>query len=256
MNTKFLTIASASYLLLFSFNLFAQDLTDAEVKEGITKTWYAVTVGEAEGGEMRPTKRKESLTFNADGTLTIKDGEMEIPAKWEYQGDMVINAKMSFQGIEREAKLVIREMTGDELVIVDPDRSVATGYSTSPPDPNAPKPRTAPLVVNSVSTIEVDKWTGLHPFNKKVITTVDGKQEKVDAIGVIVLVPVNGKKTFRINDDGLTTDLEVSGGSVIAGEKHFGFVTDDPEFAGEVVFREDGSFYVFRDKDQSVVEYI
>ena len=88
------------------------------------------------------------------------------------------------------------------------------------------------------------------------MVSVDGKEEKVDAVGVVILLMIDGKKTLRINDDGVTTDIVVSGGSEIAGSKHYGFVTDDPELAGEIVFNGDGSFYVFRDKDQSSVAYV
>jgi hypothetical protein len=225
-----------------------------KIKKDLVNTWYAINVGEPEGGEMRPTKRKEVFIFNSDGTLIIKDGEMEIPGKWEYLGDSKLKAGISFQGMEREVEISIRELTSDKLVLVDPDR--ATEYSTTPPDPNAPKPRTAPLVVGSDSNYDVDQWTGLHPFNKKLITSVDGSQEKVDAVGVIVLLMINGEKTLRVNDDGLTTDIVVSGGSEIAGQKHFGFVTDDPELAGEIVFNGNENFYIYRDKDQSTIEYI
>ncbi|WNJ17867.1 hypothetical protein [Pontibacter sp. G13] len=253
MNRIIFSACMAFSLFLMDLQSFAQNPN--QVQEALGKTWYAVKVGEPEGGEMRPTRREEVLMFNLDGTMKIKaDGGNEYNGTWEYQPESsTIHAEISFQGMERETELKIRKLTDDQLVLVDPQR--ATEYSTSPRDPNV-KPKEAPTVVNSVSTIEVENWTGLHPFNQKVMTSADDQRQKVESIGVIVLIRNGNQKVLRINDDGVTTDIPVSEGSEIAGERHFGFVTDDPTMAGEVVFREDGSFYIYRDQDQSVTEYV
>ncbi len=241
--------------LLSNHNGFSQDAT--EVTEALTTTWYAHYIGQPDGTNMNPTERKETWTFNKDGSMHLINGRMnmEFDGTWEYLEETnSIRATLKIEDKEEKAEFPILRISKDSLVLVNPG-DYAIQYTTSPPDPKL-KPKTAPLVVNSVSTIEVDEWTGLHPFDHKVIISADNNVEKVASIGVVVLLIIDGKKTLRINDDGLTTDIEVTGGSEIAGQKHFGFVTDDPELAGEVVFDSDGNFYVYRDKDQSTVEYI
>ena len=245
------TLLLFGLILLFIPKSFSQDAE--EIKSTLANTWYAVKVGEPEGGEMNPTSRKETLTLNADGTMHVKDGNIEMDAKWELEGTEKINVTISFDGGEQVMGVTIREVSENKLVLVFPQKS--TEYSTSPPDPSI-QPKKAPLYVGSDSNINGVEWSGLHPFNKKIMVSVDGKEEKVDAVGVVILLMIDGKKTLRINDDGVTTDIVVSGGSEIAGSKHYGFVTDDPELAGEIVFNGDGSFYVFRDKDQSSVAYV
>lgn len=243
-------------LLLFSLSaLVAQD--SEEVKNALSKTWYKYKVGDAEGGEMRPTKKSVVLDISKDGTLTIQEGEMTLDASWEYiKASNDLRVTMYFNGNMEVANLGIQELKDNTLVLLNSKASVLEEYSTSPPDPDAPAPREAPTVVNSVSTINVDAWSGLHPFNIKVITSIDDKVERKEAIGVLVLLNSGGKKILRINEDGLTTDIEVSNATEIASEKHFGLLTEDAQFSGEIVFRPDGSHYLFRDKDQSIIEYI
>ncbi len=249
------TLSMITACLLFNHTGFSQDAT--EVTEALTTTWYAHYIGQPDGTKMNPTERKESWTFNEDGSMHLKNGRMnmEFDGTWEYLDETnSIRAVLKIMDNEEMAEFPILRITKDTLVMVNPG-SYAIQYTTSPPDPNI-KAKTAPLVVNSVSTIEVDEWTGLHPFNHKVIISADDSIEKVESVGVVVLLIINGRKTLRLNDDGVTTDIEVSGESVIAGQKHFGFVTDDPELAGEVVFDSEGNFYVYWDKNRSTVEYI
>ncbi|WP_276388335.1 hypothetical protein [Eudoraea chungangensis] len=243
-------------LLLFSLSaVVAQDT--AEIENGLSKTWYKAKVGNAEGGAMVPTKKNAVLDISKDGTLTIKEGEMTLDASWEYiQASRDLRVTMDFNGNMQVADLRIQELKDNKLVLLNSKALVVEEYSTSPPDPDAPAPRDAPTVVNADSNINAEEWSGLHPFNYKVIKTADGKVEKIEAIGVLILLQSGGKHILRINDDGLTTDIEVSKGSDKTSGKHFGFVTNDPEMNGEIVFKPDGSHYIYREKDQSTVEYI
>lgn len=242
-------------LLPIGFTICFQDGFSQDISKQLINTWYAVRVGEPEGGEMNPTKRKEVFMFKDDGSLTIKDGDYEIPAKWEY-----VAAKESIEvtitgldGKEKIVEVIVREISNDKLVLISPQN--ATEYSTSPPDINTPKPRTAPLMVNSASNMEPEKWTGLHPFNRKIVK-IDSMTEKTKAIGVLILLYNNGKKIVRINEDGLTTDVEVGDQSMIEGEIQVDLVSEDPAIAGKIIFREDNTPYFLREEDGALIDYI
>ena len=245
-----------SLILFFTFQVYAQDAD--KIISQLSTTWYSVRVGEPEGGPMNPTTKPEVLTFNTDGTMSVKQMRDEKPVEgtWEYNPESGIKVTFDFNGEDFVIDISIREISDTKVVLVFPQK--ATEYSSTPPDPNAtpePEIKPAPLVVGSVSTINVEEWSGLHPFNIKRTYTADDQVEEAEAIGVLILLYVDGKQIIRLNEDGNTTDIPVSGGSDIAGEKHFGLVTEDPEMAGEIVFRQDNSWYFYRDKDQSAVEY-
>ena len=253
MRPQLKNLSTLTLTLLIAFQALSQ--SSGELPTTLLKTWYAVKVGNPEGGEMSPTSSKEILTFNSDGTLNIKDRDLSIDAKWEYIHDSkTINATINLDGNERVVELAVRNLTDSTLLLVSPQK--ATAYSILPPDPNAPKPRKAPLVVNSVSTIDVDSWSGLHPFNYKITESKNGEIESHEAIGVFILLHIEGKNILRWNEDGLTTDIEVAKGPEIEDEMLFDLVTEDPEFAGQVVFREDNSIYFNLKKNMSKVEYI
>ena len=246
-------------LLLTSLSLGiilqASSQNGGDIQTALSKTWYAVKVGEPEGGEMRPTSRSEIFTFNTDGSMQIQAEGQTVDAQWEYLEDSkIIKASFVYDGNEIVTELNVRNLTDNTLVLVSPQR--ATEYSDSPPDPNAPKPRTAPLVVGSDSNIDVANWTGVHPFNHKVTKTKEGETESVEAIGVLILLKVDGKDIVRLNEDGLTTDIAVAPGIEEHGEIQFDLISEDPEFAGKIVFREDNSMYFYRDEDGSQVDYI
>ncbi|MCL6266517.1 hypothetical protein [Flagellimonas myxillae] len=241
-----------SFVLCINFQAFAQD-GNAPAK--LLKTWYAVKVGEPEGGEMFPTKNKEILTINADGTMNISDSGFDISANWEYLKESeALKVTPNLQGNEKVVDLTIRDLNDNTLVLVSPQK--ATEYALSPPDPNAEKPRTAPLYVNSDSTIDVANWSGVHPFNYKVATLSDGGTKSEEAIGVLILLKIDGKNIVRFNENGLTTDINVSAGQEIDGEMHFDLLTTTPEFSGKIVFRTDNSSYLLLEQDKSTVEYM
>ncbi len=207
---------------------------------------------------MRPSERKEVWTYNADGTLTFKEEKMglELSGTWEYLPESnSLRAAISFEGNQEVGEFPINTITDESLVLAHPDQQLAIEYKTTPPDPNR-KIRKAPLVVGSESTIEVENWTGLHPFNTKLLISENGNTEVIESIGVIILIRSGEKNIFRVNDDGLTTDIEVSEPEEIDGALHFELITDDPEFAGKAVFNSDQSFYVLRASDQVKIEYV
>lgn len=253
MNLQSRLLLAFSFVLCINFQALAQD-GNAPAK--LLKTWYAVKVGEPEGGEMLPTKNKEVFTFNSDGTMNIKaDNGMEVNAKWEYLKESeALKVTLNLQGNEKVVDLAIRDLNDNTLVLVSPQK--ATEYALSPPDPNADPPRTAPLYVNSDSTIDVANWSGVHPFNFKVTKFSDGSTKSEEAIGVLILLKIDGKNIVRFNENGLTTDINVSAGQEIDGEMHFDLLTTTPEFSGKIVFRTDNSSYLLFEQDKSTVEYI
>ncbi len=244
-------ITSALFILIIVPGV-AQDGTF--VQKNLINTWYKVKVGNADSGEMRTSQNKEVYTFNANGVVTIETNQISFEATWEYLEDsQEIKCVANIQGREEQVIFKLLELTDSKLVLVG--RGIATEYGLTPPDPDAQQDRTAPLVVNSDSTINVSEWSGLHPFNTKITTTSNNQKSQQGAIGVLVLLNINGKKIIRINEDGLTTDIPVLEPTKIGGQMHFGLITEDPELAGEVVFREDNSFYFYRDTNQDIVEY-
>ena len=256
MKHYFTVLSFLGLLLLFTTSAYSQDAE--QIKKQLANTWYAHNIGQEDGSDMRPSKRKEVWTFNPDGTLIFKDEKVGFEANgtWEYLPESnSLKAAITFQGNEQVGEFGIHSITDETLVLAHRDQQLAIEYKTTPPDPNR-KIREAPLVVNSESTIEVENWTGLHPFNTKLLTAENGNSEVIESIGVIVLIKSNGKNTFRVNDDGLTTDIEVSEPQEIDGALHFDLLTDDPEFAGKAVFNSDQSFYVLRASDQVKIEYV
>ena len=248
---KILLLTGLSLGIIFQ----ASSQNGGDIQTALSKTWYAVKVGEPEGGEMRPTSRSEIFTFNTDGTMQIQSDGQTVDPQWEYLEDSkIIKSSFVYDGNEIVTELVIRDLNDHTLVLVSPQNAME--YSDSPPDPNAPKPRTAPIVVGSESTIDVDNWSGLHPFNYKITETSQGETESKEAIGVLILLKGNGKNILRLNEDGLNTDIEVGPAEEMDGEMQFELMSDDPEFAGKIIFREDNSMYFYRDEDMSKVEYI
>ncbi|SHG56156.1 hypothetical protein [Flagellimonas flava] len=253
MHLQLRLLLSFSLVLCINFQTLSQD---GNAPTELIKTWYAVKVGEPEGGEMHPTRNKEIFTFNADGTMNIKaENGMEVNAKWEYLKESeALKVTLNLEGNERIVDLAIRDLNGNKLVLVSAQK--ATEYALSPPDQDADPPRTAPLFVNSDSTIDVANWSGVHPFDHKVTKFSDGGIKSEEAIGVLILLKGNGKNIVRINEDGLTTDIDVSEGEAIDGEMHFNLLSEDPRFHGKIVFRSDNSNYLFLELDKSTVEYM
>ena len=252
MNLQSRLLLSFSLVLSFNFQALAQD---GNTPTELIKTWYAVKVGNPEGGEMHPTQKKEIISIKADGTMDISDNGFDISAKWEYLKEPeALKVTLNLEGNERIVELVIRDLNENKLILISPQK--ATEYALSPPGPDADPPRTAPLFVNSDSTIDVANWSGVHPFDYKVTKFSDGGMKSEEAIGVLILLKGNGKNIVRINEDGLTTDIDVSEGEAIDGEMHFNLLSEDPKFHGKIVFRTDNSNYLFLEQDKSTVEYI
>jgi hypothetical protein len=247
-------LLSSTLILFVTFKALSQNYGD--VPESLLNTWYAIKVGEPEGGELQPTSKKEALTFNSDGTINIQAGnDVNMNGKWEYlQESEIIRVTLSIEGNERIVDLTIRDLTDKSLVLADPQK--ATEYALKPPDPNGVKPRTAPLVVGSDSNIDFKSWTGLHPFNYKVTETIQGQILNDEAVGVLILLKVDGNNIVRLNENGITNDIKTSKGKEIDGEMHFDFITQDQELSGKIVFRSDNSSYILYEKDKSKVEYI
>jgi hypothetical protein len=247
---------SSALIVFITIQAFSQNTSN--VPESLLKTWYAIKVGEPEGGEMQPTNRKEALTFDSDGTMNIEArNDVNMSAKWEYlQESKTIRVTLSIRGNEQVTDLTIRDLTDTSLVLESLQDVVVKEYALTPPDANAAKPRTAPLYVGSDSNIDFKSWSGVHPFNYKVTETVEGELLSEEAIGVLILLKIDGNNILRLNENGLTADIKTSQGQEINGEIHFNLITQDPELSGKIVFRSDNSSYLKFKKDKSKVEYI
>lgn len=246
----------SSVLLLFiTFQTFSQNSDN--VPKSLFKTWYAIKVGDTEVGEMKPTTRKEALTFISDGTMTIEDRDVKMNAKWEYlKESKTIRVTLNIRGNEQVVELILRDLTDSSLVLISPKDFKVTEYALTPPDMNAAKPKTAPLYVGSDSNIDFKSWSGVHPFNYKVTETVEGELISEEAVGVLILLKINGNNILRLNENGMTTDLKTSQGEEINSEMHFNLITEDPELSGKIVSRSDNSSYLIFEKDKSKVEYM
>jgi len=246
---------------LTSVVIYSNSITNNDpdkIKKQLAQTWYSHNIGKEDGSEMRPSKRKEVWTYNTDGSMIFKELKMgmEFKGTWEYlSASKKLKLTLDINGNEEAGEFPIISISDSSMVLSYPEQQFAVEYKTTPPDPNR-KIREAPFYTNSVSTIDFENWTGLHPFNQKVITSSDGNTTKLASVGVIVLLQSNGKRILRVNDDGLTTDIETGDPAEIDGEIHYQLMTDEVEFAGKLVFRNDKSFYLFNDKDQSTTEYI
>ncbi|MEE4259877.1 MAG: hypothetical protein V2I62_08960 [Bacteroidales bacterium] len=247
---------SSALILFITIQAFSQNTSN--LPKPLLKTWYAIKVGESEGGEMQPTTRKEALTFDSNGTMKIEAGnDVNMSAKWEYvQESETIRVTLSIRGNEQLIDLIIRDLSDTSLVLESPQDFKVTKYALTPPDLNAAKPRTAPLYVGSDSNIDFKSWSGLHPFNYKVTETAEGELLSEEAIGVLILLKIDGNNILRLNENGLTTDIKTSQGQEIKGEMHFNLITQNPELSGKIVFRSDNTSYILFEKDKSKVEYI
>ena len=247
----------ASICIIFCAALSGWSQNGVDISKKLVKTWYKVKVGDIHSHEMFPSEKEEVLFILADGVLKVKERNNVIQGKWEYIEDsQKLKSTFDYNGNEYVSEAIVQELSDHKLLITMPDKNLKIEYKDTPPDPKSKKVRKAPFVTNSVSTIDAENWTGLHPFNHKIITSKDGDKARREALGVLVLLKNNGKPFIRINEDGLTTDIEITEGTKKDSEIHYTLITDDSNFAGEVIFREDNSSYFYRKADGALIEYL
>lgn len=262
---KHYTILPAFFLLLIinPFTLHAQNRSAADVESLITNTWYSYAVADPENNEMFETNNPERLTLLENGQIQFtimhsKMGKIDYVGEWEYDEAIgVLIFTMDFDGPVERQEVIIRTLNEDELIIEIPDK--VTAYSTEAnekfvemSEKTTPEMAEQPEKTNGLN---INEWTGTYSFNEATLYTADEKSESYPSKGQIELYMEDGNRMIKLEENGYTDILKVTQGISIEGERHFGVVTDDPYFAGEFVFRDNGTFYYYKDKDQSTVDY-
>ncbi len=253
-------ISSIVLILFFNLTISAQNISNADINSKLVNTWYSTKVGKPDAMELVATKNPEVVVFSSDGKLKITQqhrmmGEIVTEATWKYDDKVnKLLLTLNLDGQEEKVEVNIELLNEESMVLVFPNKK--TEYTLTKPAAtvSAAESQAANVDVPKYK-IDLDNWSGTYTFNTATLITDDGKVKKYASEGELIFYLQNGKKMIKKIENGEEAVFEVSGGSTIVGERHYGIQTNDPNIAGEFVFREDLSVYYYFDKDNSSIDY-